>query len=53
MNFGLATIKEEGGKLMPSDYLKLNGDYPLRSFYTQEELNQFDEFQLSFIADNE
>jgi len=51
-DFGLATIKEEGGKLWPSDYLEMNGCFPFRSFYTQAELDSFDTFQLSFIEND-
>jgi len=35
--FGFASPKHEGMKLSPDDYLLFNGEYPAKSFYTEEE----------------
>ena len=38
--FGLVDVKREGQKIGPATYLTFRGDWPPRSFYTDEEYAQ-------------
>ena len=49
--FGLAGVKREGQKLGPVDYLTMNGDWPPRSFYTDEEYLQVQQDGWEYVED--
>lgn len=48
-SFGLAEIKREGQKLGPVSYLRLNGRWPTRDFYSDTEYKQVQQDGWEFV----